>query len=138
MLIGDLSVFMSYALGMLGPVQSIVNTLSQFIAIKANWERFIELMRVSSDVADKPEVIEKYGDAFAPKRENWEQMCGNIRFENVSFTYPDGDAEVLTDFTLDIPKGSMVAIVGETGAGKSIIIGSKSLSIITLSDLISK
>ncbi len=122
MLIGDLSVFMSYALGMLGPVQSIVNTLSQFIAIKANWERFIELMRVSSDVADKPEVIEKYGDAFAPKRENWEQMCGNIRFENVSFTYPDGDAEVLTDFTLDIPKGSMVAIVGETGAGKSTLV----------------
>lgn len=122
MLIGDLSVFMSYALGMLGPVQSIVNTFSQFIAIQANWERYIELMNVASDVSDREDVIERYGDAFAPKRENWEDMHGDIRFDHVSFTYPDGDTEVLTDFSMDVPKGSMVAIVGETGAGKSTLV----------------
>ena len=122
MLIGNLSVFMSYALGMLGPVQSIVNTLSQFIAIRANWERYIKLMEVSPDVSDTPEVISGYGDSFAPKRENWEPMKGVIFFDNVSFRYPDGDTEVLTNFTLDIPKGSMVAIVGETGAGKSTLV----------------
>ncbi|WP_295108383.1 ABC transporter ATP-binding protein [Ruminococcus sp.] len=122
MLIGNLSVFMSYALGMLGPVQSIVNTLSQFIAIRANWERYIKLMEVSPDVSDTPEVISRYGDSFAPKRENWEPMKGDIFFDNVSFRYPDGDTEVLTNFTLDIPKGSMVAIVGETGAGKSTLV----------------
>ncbi|MBO5559626.1 MAG: ABC transporter ATP-binding protein [Ruminococcus sp.] len=122
MLIGNLSVFMSYALGMLGPVQSIVNTLSQFIAIRANWERYIKLMEVSPDVSDTPEVISGYGDSFAPKRENWEPMKGDIFFDNVSFRYPDGDTEVLTNFTLDIPKGSMVAIVGETGAGKSTLV----------------
>ena len=122
MLIGNLSVFMSYALGMLGPVQSIVNTLSQFIAIRANWERYIKLMEVSPDVSDTPEVIYRYGDSFAPKRENWESMKGDIFFDNVSFRYPDGDTEVLTNFTLDIPKGSMVAIVGETGAGKSTLV----------------
>ena len=122
MLIGNLSVFMSYALGMLGPVQSIVNTLSQFIAIRANWERYIKLMEVNPDVSDTPEVISGYGDSFAPKRENWEPMKGDIFFDNVSFRYPDGDTEVLTNFTLDIPKGSMVAIVGETGAGKSTLV----------------
>ncbi|MCR5121039.1 MAG: ABC transporter ATP-binding protein/permease [Ruminococcus sp.] len=122
MMIGSLSVFMSYAVGMLWPIQNIVTTLTQIVTIKANWERYIELTETPSDVSDTAAVIEKYGDAFNPKRENWEDMRGDIRFDRVSFTYPDGDTEVLTDFSLDVPRGSMTAIVGETGAGKSTLV----------------
>ncbi len=122
MQIGTLSVFMSYAMGMLWPIQNLVTTITQLITIRANWERIVELEETPSDVSDTPEVVEKYGDAFAPKRENWEDMRGDIRFDHVSFTYPDGDSEVLTDFSLDVPKGSMTAIVGETGAGKSTLV----------------
>ena len=122
MQIGTLAVFMSYALGMTDPVQFIVRSLSDIVAIQASIERFSELVSIKPDVEDTPEVIEKYGDEFSPKRENWEDMTGDIRFENVYFTYPDGGPEVLTDFTLDVPKGSMVAIVGETGAGKSTLV----------------
>ncbi len=50
--------------------------------------------------------------------ENWEEMRGEIDFDDVSFTYPDGGEEVLTHFSLHVPAGSTVAIVGETGAGK--------------------
>ena len=122
MKIGTLSVFMSYAVGMLWPIQNLVTTLTQLVAIKANWERIIDLRETPSDVSDSPEVIEKYGDAFSPKRGNWEDMRGDIRFDHICFTYPDGDTEVLTDFSLDVPQGSMTAIVGETGAGKSTLV----------------
>ena len=54
--------------------------------------------------------------------ENWEEMRGEIDFDDVSFTYPDGGEEVLTHFSLHVPAGSTVAIVGETGAGKSTLV----------------
>ncbi len=122
MMIGTLSVFLSYALGMIEPIQNIVRTISEFVAIQANLERYNELMSTAPDVYDTPEVIEKYGDGFAPKQENWEEMQGDVAFDHVTFTYPDGDSEVLTDFSLNVPKGSMAAIVGETGAGKSTLV----------------
>ena len=122
MMIGTLSVFMSYALELLEPIQSIIETLSAFIAIEANIERVTRLLAEVSDVTDTPEVIEKYGDAFRPKRENWEELEGEIEFRDVSFRYPDGDEYVLTDFNLKVPAGTNVAIVGETGAGKSTLV----------------
>lgn len=120
--IGTLSVFMSYALSMIDPIQQIVVTLAHLIGIQVNIERFSRLMAQKSDVADSPEVIEKYGDTFAPKRENWEPLFGDIEFRNVSFRYPDGDEMVLSDFHLKVPQGTNVAIVGETGAGKSTLV----------------
>ena len=120
--IGTLSVFMSYALEMLEPIQSIIETLSGFIQIQVNIERVTRLLAEESDVADSPEVIEKYGDSFHPKKENWESLAGDIEFKNVSFRYPDGDEYVLKDFNLTVPHGTNVAIVGETGAGKSTLV----------------
>jgi ATP-binding cassette subfamily B protein len=58
----------------------------------------------------------KYGDVFDPKRENWEALRGDIEFEDVWFRYPDSDTYVLEGFSLKIPAGTTVAIVGETGA----------------------
>jgi len=87
-----------------------------------NIERFTRLVETKSDVTDTDEVIAKYGDCFEPKRENWEEIRGDIEFDDVSFRYPDGDEYVLQHFNLHIPFGTNVAIVGETGAGKSTLV----------------
>lgn len=120
--LGTLSVFMSYALGVMEPIRWIVDMISDLIREQVNIERLTKLIETKSDVADSPEVIEKYGDTFSPKRENWEELSGDIEFRDVSFRYPDGDEYILEHFNLKIPRGSNVAIVGETGAGKSTLV----------------
>ena len=117
--IGTFSVFMSYAQGMMEPLRWLVDAVSDLITTQVNIERFTNLLAVKSDVIDTPEVIEKYGDSLHPKMENWEPIRGDISFENVTFRYPDGEETVLENFSLDIPFGTHLAIVGETGAGKS-------------------
>ncbi len=121
-MIGTLSVFMTYALGMMEPIQNVISTLSGVIAIQVNIERLTRLLETESDVADTPEVIEKYGDTFHPKKENWETLHGDVEFRDVSFRYPDGEEMVLEHFNLKVPHGTNVAIVGETGAGKSTLV----------------
>lgn len=120
--IGTLSIFMSYALGMLDPIQNIINTISAMIAIQVNIERYTRLIHTEGEVYDTPEVVGKYGDAFEPKRENWEPLHGDVAFEDVTFHYPDGEELVLEHFDLEVPQGTNVAIVGETGAGKSTLV----------------
>lgn len=120
--VGTFSMFMSYAQGMMEPVRWIIDAISGLITTQVNIERFSRLMETQSDVADSPEVIEKYGDAFNPRRENWEPIKGDIEFRDVDFKYPDGDEYVLENFSLKIPFGSNIAIVGETGAGKSTLV----------------
>lgn len=122
MTIGTISVFASYALGIMEPIQNIVVTISEIIAIQVNIERFTRLMETKSDVSDRPDVIEKYGDTFNPKKENWEELKGDIEFKDITFCYPDGEENVLENFNLKVPQGKRVAIVGETGAGKSTLV----------------
>lgn len=122
MTIGTISVFASYALGIMEPIQNIVVTISEVIAIQVNIERFTRLMETESDVSDRPDVIEKYGDTFNPKKENWEELKGDIEFKDITFRYPDGEENVLENFNLKVSQGKRVAIVGETGAGKSTLV----------------
>ncbi len=120
--IGTFSVFLSYALGLMEPIQNVIVTISELIAVQVNVERLTRLLETESDVSDSPEVIEKYGDTFNPKKENWEPLHGDVEFKDVTFKYPDGDEYVLTHFNLKVPQGTNVAIVGETGAGKSTLV----------------
>lgn len=122
MLIGTLSVFMNYAQGMMEPIQWLVQVLSALTNVQVNVERFTKLMETESDVRDTPEVVEKYGDSFHPKKENWEPLYGDIEFRDVTFRYPDGQENILEHFNLKVPQGTNVAIVGETGAGKSTLV----------------
>ena len=120
--IGTFSVFMSYAQGMMEPLRWLVDIVSDLITTQVNIERFTNLLAVKSDVIDTPQVVEKYGDSLNPKKENWEELKGDIEFRNVTFQYPDGDEKVLENFSLKIPFGTHLAIVGETGAGKSTLV----------------
>ena len=119
---GVLSAFVSYALGILEPVQQMARVFAEFISAQANIERVTTLLEKQCDIVDTPEVVERYGDALHPKKENWEEVRGDIEFDHVWFKYPDGDEYILEDFCLKIPAGQNVAIVGETGAGKSTLV----------------
>lgn len=120
--IGTFSMFMSYAQGLMEPVRWLVDSITDIITTQVNIERFSKLIELVPDVRDTAEVIEKYGDSFEPRLENWEEIRGDIEFEDVSFKYPDGDEYILEHFNLKIPFGTNVAIVGETGAGKSTLV----------------
>ncbi|MCI8796402.1 MAG: ABC transporter ATP-binding protein [Dorea sp.] len=122
MRLGTLSVFISYAVIIFEPIQQLARLLADLISCQANIERVMDLLEQEPNVVDKKEVVEKYGDAFHPKKENWEKIRGDIVFEDVSFMYPDGKEYVLEHFNLHVPAGMNVAIVGETGAGKSTLV----------------
>ena len=122
MKIGTLSVFVSYAVGMVEPLQFIIQNISSFISIQVNIERLTGLLAEPPDVSDTPEVTARYGDSFHPRRENWEELRGDIEFRDVTFRYPDGEENVLEHFSLKVPQGQNIAIVGETGAGKSTLV----------------
>ena len=117
--VGTFSMFMTYAQGMMEPVRWLVDVISDLITGQVNIERYTKLLSAQSDVRDTEEVISRYGDSFSPKRENWEPIRGDIELRDVSFRYPDGDETVLDHFSLKIPFGTNLAVVGQTGAGKS-------------------
>lgn len=120
--LGTLSVFISYAVVIFEPIQQLARLLADLISCQANIERVMDLLEQTPDVTDRTDVIEKYGDNFCSRKENWEKIKGDIVFEDVSFRYPDGKEYVLEHFNLHIPAGMNVAIVGETGAGKSTLV----------------
>ncbi len=122
MQLGTLSVFISYAVIIFEPIQQLAKLLSEMISCQANIERVMDLLEQKPNVQDSEEAAEKYGDAFTPKKENWERIQGDVVFEDVSFRYPDGKEYVLEHFNLHVPAGMNVAIVGETGAGKSTLV----------------
>lgn len=122
MLVGTLSAFTTYAVSIFEPIQQMARVLANIIAVQPNIERVMGLLDQQPNIVDSPAVIAKYGDTFHPKTENWEPIRGDIEFDDVSFQYPDGEEEVLSHFSLKIPAGTTVAIVGETGAGKSTLV----------------
>ncbi len=117
--VGTFSMFMSYAQELMEPVRWLIDTVAIFIQGQVNIERYTRLMETQPNVKDSEEIIAIYGDVFEPKKENWEDIKGDIEFRHVDFKYPDGDEYILKDFNLKIPFGTNLAIVGETGAGKS-------------------
>jgi ATP-binding cassette subfamily B protein len=117
-----LAIFLQYAGGFFDPIQNIANILTDFVSTQANVERVSGLLEQVPMINDSDAVVEKYGDTFHPKRENWEPIRGDVEFQDVTFRYPDGGENVLEHFNLRVEAGSYVAIVGKTGAGKSTLV----------------
>ena len=95
MMLGTLSVFISYAVVIFEPIQQLARLLSELISCQANIERVVDLLEQEPNVVDREEVTARYGDAFTARKENWERIRGDIVFEDVSFRYPDGKEYVL-------------------------------------------
>ncbi len=118
---GTLVAFISYCTQIFDPIQQLANILAEMLGSQASAERVIMLLNTESDITDSTEILEKYGDIMHPKAENWEPITGNITFDHVTFQYKNGE-RVLNDFSLDVKAGQTIALVGETGAGKSTIV----------------
>jgi len=117
-----LAIFLQYAGGFFWPIQNIARILTDIVSTQANVERVSGLLEQKPGITDRPDVIEKYGDETTPKKENWEPITGDVEFRNVTFMYPDGHENILEHFNLHVSAGTYVAIVGETGAGKSTLV----------------
>ena len=116
-----LFLFLTYAMSFFEPVMVIARLTNELKHAQVAAERVFDLNDIVPEILDTPEVIEKYGDYINFKKENWEELKGDIEFENVTFAYKKGK-EVLKDFSLKVKQGQTIALVGETGAGKSTIV----------------
>ncbi len=119
--IGTLAAFISYATQIFEPINSIARLFADLQSSQAAAERVMDMLSTEPEIADTPEVVEAFGDSFHPKKENWPGLRGDISFRDVSFRYSGGE-EVLSRFNLDVRAGETIALVGETGAGKSTIV----------------
>lgn len=107
--LGSLSSFVLYSRKFSGPIREAANLLAELQASAAAAERVLDLLDQEPEAADP--------DGALPA----EHMKGDIRFEHVTFGY-DPARPVLRDFTAHIPAGSLAAVVGPTGAGKTTLV----------------
>ncbi len=114
-------VFISFIQQIYNPLTSLSEIFSDFISTQAGAEKIAQLLDAPVTIADSPEVIQKYGTIFNPKEENYQPLKGDIEYRNVSFDYGNG-VEVIHPLNLKIKAGTSVAIVGETGSGKTTIV----------------
>jgi ATP-binding cassette subfamily B protein/subfamily B ATP-binding cassette protein MsbA len=106
--IGDIMAFQWYTFLLLGPVWNIVNSFSELQRSLAAMERVFEILAMSDDKPDKADARD------AP------EVVDEIRFENVGFEYRPG-RPVVRDFNVTVTSGSVVALVGRSGAGKTTV-----------------
>ena len=121
MTVGTLTMFINYTVSFFQPVRDIARIFAELQSAQAAAERVISLLETEPDIVDSPEVVAQFGDNFHPKTENWPKLIGDIDFEDVTFRYKEGE-KVLEHFNLHIQHGQTIALVGETGSGKSTIV----------------
>ena len=118
---GTLVAFIGYTVQFFEPVRELARVITELQAAQASAERVMTLIETEPEIRDAPEVEARYGDAFSPRLENWERLTGAMEFRDVSFRYKEGE-QVLEHFNLTVSPGQTIALVGETGGGKSTIV----------------
>ncbi|MEM8864999.1 MAG: ABC transporter ATP-binding protein [Planctomycetota bacterium] len=106
--VGDIVAFQMYTAMLLNPVWQIVNSFSEMQRSLAGMERVFEVLQSPADKPDRPNAIE------APRE------IREVQFDAVTFEYTEG-TPVVEDFDLTVPGGSVVALVGRSGAGKTTV-----------------
>ena len=106
MKLGDLVAFLMYLMVFIRPIMQLTLLTERYQRGLAGYQRYAELMDTQSAVQDRADAVEA------------SQVQGHVSFQHVDFSY-NGSDTVLHDFSLDIPQGKTVALVGPTGVGKS-------------------
>lgn len=109
MTIGTLVAFVALQNGLFRPLMGVLNVGVQVHSSMALFSRVFEYLDMPIEIADPANPVE-----VAPAQAN-----GTVRFDGVSFRYPNSDSDALTDITLELPPRGHVALVGATGSGKS-------------------
>ena len=106
--IGDIMAFQWYTFLLMNPVWQIVNSFSELQRSLAAMERVFEILGMERDKPDRPDARD------AP------HVVHEIRFDNVEFEYREG-RPVVSDFNVTVRGGSVIALVGRSGAGKTTV-----------------
>lgn len=107
---GVLIAFVLYIDRLFDPIRDLSRRFDTLQSTMAGGERILELLHTPVEVQDAADAREM------------DPIVGNVRFENVSFHYSDDPTLVLDGIDLDVRAGETVALVGETGAGKTTIV----------------
>jgi len=118
---GTLMAFIQYTVQFFEPLMQMARVFAELQAAQASSERIFSLLDEVPQIKDDSQVVHKYGDIVNLKRDNWPKISGDISFRNVDFSYVEGE-DILKGFSLDIKAGETIALVGETGSGKSTIV----------------
>lgn len=103
----DLVTFILYINNFTEPVKKLVNFTEQFQNGYSGYERFLEIMNIAPDIADRPNAV------------TLKDVQGDIEFDDVSFHYEENKENVLSHVNLKVKPGEYVALVGSSGAGKT-------------------
>ncbi len=107
--LGTLLLYVQYVNAFFEPLRNIARILAEMQMAQASAERVLSLLDAKEDIIDN-----NHGEVYAP-------LHGDIVFDKVSFHYIEGEP-VLKDFSLHIKSGQTLALVGESGGGKSTIV----------------
>ena len=107
---GQLVEFIGYFNAVVWPVMAVSELIEMSSRGKASLKRISELLDAKQDVVDAPDVQEA------------DKLCGRIEFRNLTFRYPDGEFDALSDVSFTIEAGENVGLVGKTGSGKTTIV----------------
>lgn len=106
---GEFTAYLLYINFLVQPIRRLISFMQQFQTGWAGFERFHAIMELEPEIQspDNAIVLDK--------------VEGTIEFKHADFTYPSSETPVLTDFSLTIPAGQKIALVGESGVGKTTI-----------------
>lgn len=118
---GTLVLFINFSVQFFEPVREMARILAEMQSAQVAAERIYTLLDAETEMTEFEHVLEKYGTVTKPKYENFEPLSGSISFDHVTFRYKEEET-VLEDLSIDFKQGQSIALVGETGSGKSTIV----------------
>jgi len=125
---GTLVAFIAYTVRFFEPVQELARIFAEFQNAQASAERIFSMLDIEPEIKDSPGVVKMMkefenstDDNISDNINAFPKIKGEIDFIDVSFAYKKGE-KVLKNFNLKVKAGQSIAIVGETGSGKTTIV----------------